>query len=85
MDFKHFPKLEEAVQWLKEERGCAVVGVEICDGAVPLASAPFAGPTAFLVGNEGHGLTPEEMAVCDWYEPLSSPLWHGSQGACLPD
>eukprot|EP00038_Savillea_parva_P011837 m.200454 g.200454 ORF g.200454 m.200454 type:complete len:229 (-) comp21054_c0_seq1:183-869(-) len=67
MDFKHFPKLETAVQWLKAERGCEVVGVEICDRAVPLASAPFKGPTAFLVGNEGHGLTEEEMAVCDWF------------------
>jgi len=63
---RHFPTLKESVVYLKEECGCAIVGVEICEGAHALASAPFAGPTAFLLGNEGQGLTPEEMAVCDW-------------------
>ena len=64
---RHFPTLKLAVQWLKEECGCAVVGVEICEGAHALSSAPFSGPTAFLLGNEGQGLSQEEMDVCDWF------------------
>ena len=32
-----------------------------------LAAAPFKGPTAFLLGNEGDGLTPREMELCDWF------------------
>lgn len=76
MDFKHFPKLETAVQWLKKEKQCEIVGIEICEGAKPLASAPFKGPTAFLVGNEGHGLTPEEMAVCDWFVSHLVKCWN---------
>lgn len=67
MTFKHFPKLSEATSWLKNDCGCDIVGVEICDEAKPLASAPFKGPTAFLLGNEGHGLTQDEMKLCDWF------------------
>ena len=45
MTFKYFPQLEEAVAYLKNDRGCEVVGVEICDDAEPLATAPFKGTT----------------------------------------
>ena len=65
MKFKYFPMLKDAVAYLKGERGCEIVGVEICDDAKPLATAPFKGPTAFLLGNEGDGLTDREMELCD--------------------
>lgn len=55
MKFKYFPQLEDACKYLKIEHGCAIVGVEICDDAKALATAPFKGPTAFLLGNEGDG------------------------------
>ena len=35
--------------------GCQVVGVEIIDGALPVHAFPFAGSTAFMLGNEVRG------------------------------
>eukprot|EP00041_Stephanoeca_diplocostata_P012114 m.202144 g.202144 ORF g.202144 m.202144 type:complete len:231 (+) comp18817_c0_seq1:300-992(+) len=66
MKFKHFQKLEDAVSYLKHEHHCDIVGVEITDDAKSLRSAPFKGPTAFVLGNEGHGLDEKELAICDW-------------------
>jgi tRNA G18 (ribose-2'-O)-methylase SpoU len=39
--------------------------VEIVPQAVSIASHPFTGSTAFLMGNEGDGLSPAEIALCD--------------------
>ncbi|CAI5486908.1 unnamed protein product [Closterium sp. Naga37s-1] len=47
------------------ERECSICGVEIVDNARPIQSHPFTGNTAFLLGNEGTGLSPTELAVCD--------------------
>lgn len=79
MEFKHFPRLDTAADWLRSE-GVALVGVEICEGAHPLPAAPFTGPTAFLLGNEGHGLTDEELVICDWCVYIPQ---HGSGTASL--
>jgi len=65
VDFKHFPTLQACRQWLKEEKDCQIIGVEICDGAKSVAGHPFSGPTAFLLGNEGQGMSENQMAVCD--------------------
>ena len=47
------------------ERGARVVGVEIMPQAVSVSTLPFTGPTAFLLGNEGSGLSPAQCAICD--------------------
>lgn len=51
-------------------RGARVLGVEIEDGAVAV-DAPgggvFTGPTAFILGNEGSGLSKAQMAICDGF------------------
>ena len=52
--FRHFPKLSQAKEWLREGgRDARLLGVEIDEGAVSV-SAPgvFQGNTAFLMGNE---------------------------------
>jgi tRNA G18 (ribose-2'-O)-methylase SpoU len=51
--FKHFNSVAEAAQYLKEERNCSIVGIEIMDNAVPITSQPFTENTAFMFGNEG--------------------------------
>ena len=61
-----FDKLGQAVAYVKE-RGCHIVGIEIIDGAASVASHPFRGPTAFILGNEGHGLRQVEIDVCDHF------------------
>jgi len=48
-------------------RGFSICGVEICEGAKSVVGHPFNGPTAFMSGNEGHGLSPDELAMCDQF------------------
>lgn len=48
------------------ERGVSLVGVELTADAVDVASADaFTRSCAFLLGNEGSGLSPSEIALCD--------------------
>ena len=63
--FRHLPTLEDAVAYLRRERGCEVVGVEIVEGAERVQDAPFRGSTAFMLGNEGAGLTEKQIGLCD--------------------
>ncbi|EFJ45733.1 hypothetical protein VOLCADRAFT_63297, partial [Volvox carteri f. nagariensis] len=67
--FKHFDTLQQCVQHLKDVEGCRVLGIEICEGALPVHEHPFTGssPTAFLLGNEGQGLSERQMALCDGF------------------
>ena len=41
------------------------MGVEITPDAKSVAEEPFDGPTALLMGNEGHGLTEAQKEACD--------------------
>jgi tRNA G18 (ribose-2'-O)-methylase SpoU len=63
--FVHFNSVAEASSYLKESRGCSIVGVEIMDTAVSLTSLPFTQSTAFMFGNEGGGLSERQRGVCD--------------------
>eukprot|EP00930_Biecheleria_cincta_P036651 TRINITY_DN25115_c0_g1_i1.p1 TRINITY_DN25115_c0_g1~~TRINITY_DN25115_c0_g1_i1.p1 ORF type:complete len:245 (+),score=59.78 TRINITY_DN25115_c0_g1_i1:45-779(+) len=48
-------------------RGAKICGIEIDDGAQPVVAHPFSGPTAFMLGNEGVGMTPAQRAACDFF------------------
>jgi tRNA G18 (ribose-2'-O)-methylase SpoU len=48
-----------------DENNIQVVGVEIHEHAVSIDTIPFQGPTAFLFGNEGAGLSQRQRAICD--------------------
>eukprot|EP00040_Diaphanoeca_grandis_P042310 m.264674 g.264674 ORF g.264674 m.264674 type:complete len:308 (-) comp57525_c0_seq1:75-998(-) len=80
MEFKHFSRLEHAHHYVKDELSADVVGIEICDEAKPLSTAPFKGATAFLMGNEGQGLSEKEMNICDWFVYIPQ---HGQGTASL--
>mmetsp|Transcript_1454 Transcript_1454/g.1733 ORF Transcript_1454/g.1733 Transcript_1454/m.1733 type:complete len:228 (+) Transcript_1454:324-1007(+) len=58
--------LEEAVSYVKAA-GCKICGVEIRNDALNIVSRPFEGNTAFILGNEGHGLTQKQADVCDFF------------------
>ena len=47
--FKYFPNLADACQFLRADRGCEIVGVEICEGARALPRAPFKGEPSLLL------------------------------------
>tara|TARA_B110000003_G_C16622182_1_gene523550 strand:- start:145 stop:846 length:702 start_codon:yes stop_codon:yes gene_type:complete len=53
VDFAYYPTLKDARQGLTAEKKVTkILGVEICEGAVPIESHPFDGDTAFIMGNE---------------------------------
>lgn len=62
---KSFPTLKECCHHLKVNEGCEIIGVEIMEGAKLVESHPFSGPTAFILGNEGSGLSEAQMRHCD--------------------
>ncbi|XP_068660968.1 uncharacterized protein [Aristolochia californica] len=64
--FRHFHSLSEAREYVKE-KDCDICGVEIADGAVPVSQHPFRKSTAFLLGNEGTGLSAKECEICDFF------------------
>ena len=53
------------------KRGIKLCGVEIMDEAKPVHEHPFEGPTAFLLGTEGAGLSKKEMSYCDSFVYIS--------------
>jgi tRNA C32,U32 (ribose-2'-O)-methylase TrmJ len=65
MRFSHFRSLGDAVEYMKVTRGMSIAGVEIASGAQPVQTHPFVGSTAFMMGNEGQGLTAAQMEACD--------------------
>ena len=70
VDFVHYPTLADARVGLMERLGVTkILGIEICDGAVPIETHPFDrnGNTAFIAGNEGDGLTKQQKAICDGF------------------
>ncbi|KAF5736901.1 hypothetical protein HS088_TW14G01056 [Tripterygium wilfordii] len=64
--FRHFHSLNDARLFLKE-KNCDICGVEITDGALPVNDHPFKRSTAFLLGNEGTGLSAKECEICDFF------------------
>ncbi|OIW18453.1 hypothetical protein TanjilG_13205 [Lupinus angustifolius] len=65
--FRHFHSLHDARTFLKDDRDCDICGVEITNDAVAVNQHPFKKNTAFLLGNEGTGLSPKEIEICDFF------------------
>ncbi|KAI8472494.1 MAG: Alpha/beta knot methyltransferase [Monoraphidium minutum] len=65
VDLRHFATIEECCEWLRREQGCRILGVEIDEGATAVQSHPFTGNTAFMLGNEGQGLSAKQLRLCD--------------------
>ncbi|KAK9664833.1 hypothetical protein RND81_14G072000 [Saponaria officinalis] len=64
--FRHFHSLQQAHSYLKE-KDCDICGVEITESAMPVNQHPFRKSTAFLLGNEGTGLSTKECEICDFF------------------
>ena len=56
--------MDDCKAWLSENN-IELMGIEICDGAEPVNTHPFKGDSAFLLGNEGDGLSEKLMSYCD--------------------
>lgn len=57
-------RLDDAVAVLRED-GAQVVALELASGAEPMHERPFGDRVALVIGNEGHGLAPGLLALCD--------------------
>ncbi|RAL38485.1 hypothetical protein DM860_002463 [Cuscuta australis] len=64
--FRHFHSLADAKIFLTD-RDCDICGVEITESAVSVTQHPFKRNTAFLLGNEGTGLSEKECEICDFF------------------
>ncbi|VFQ85278.1 unnamed protein product [Cuscuta campestris] len=64
--FRHFHSLADAKIFLTD-RDCDICGVEITESAVSVTQHPFKRNTAFLLGNEGTGLSAKECEICDFF------------------
>eukprot|EP00051_Salpingoeca_urceolata_P002015 m.46150 g.46150 ORF g.46150 m.46150 type:complete len:220 (+) comp11831_c0_seq1:195-854(+) len=63
---KRFDTLEQCKAYLVELSVC-VCGVEIVPEAQSIMSKPWQGSTAFMVGNEGSGMTAKQKSICDHF------------------
>jgi len=63
---RHFESLDAARAELHRQ-GARICGIEIDDSAVPVNTHPFTGPTAFMLGNEGDGMSAAQRAACDFF------------------
>lgn len=48
-----------------------IMGVEIEPSSINLEDEPFSTSTAFMMGNEGSGMTEKQMSVCDGFLRIS--------------
>jgi tRNA C32,U32 (ribose-2'-O)-methylase TrmJ len=65
--FSHFLNFRTACAYLRDVRKATLCGVEITPESQPVQQHPFRGTTAFLMGNEGQGLTEAQMDACDHF------------------
>jgi len=63
----HFEDLESCCATLRsDEHSVAdILGIEIDDSALPVHRHPFRGNTAFMMGEEGHGMNEKQLKLCD--------------------
>jgi 23S rRNA (guanosine2251-2'-O)-methyltransferase len=57
------PRMDDAIQRI-QQAGCRVYGAAP-EGSTTLAQVDLARPAALLIGNEGDGITPVLLALCD--------------------
>ena len=81
VDFLHYPSLHAAREGLTAppHRVRKIMGVEIMDDAVAIDERPFEGSTAFIMGNEGDGLTDAQKAICDGFVYIRQVRYHGAR------
>jgi tRNA G18 (ribose-2'-O)-methylase SpoU len=63
---RHFYSLGEACEHARQLK-CDICGVEIHAESQQVQSHPFRRSTAFMVGNEGVGLSPQQLQACDYF------------------
>ncbi|EEA06490.1 RNA methyltransferase, TrmH family protein [Cryptosporidium muris RN66] len=67
----YYDTLEEVVEIVHAEE-MDIVGIEINENSLPVYPHPFRRSTAFILGNEGTGLSQRQIDICDYlvYIPM---------------
>eukprot|EP00916_Digyalum_oweni_P024890 GHVL01041108.1.p1 GENE.GHVL01041108.1~~GHVL01041108.1.p1 ORF type:complete len:156 (+),score=24.07 GHVL01041108.1:131-598(+) len=65
-NLRHFETLEEMSIFLKS-KNAKICGIEIHPSAVSVTEKPFHGTTAFMLGNEGTGMSQKQIDFCDYF------------------
>ena len=63
--FCHFRRLSDSIEYMRTVHNATICGIEVDPDAEPVQAHPFRGSTAFLLGNEGSGLSKASLSVCD--------------------
>lgn len=82
MKIIRFDKLEKCIEHIKsmdnimstdatDKTTIPIIGVEIDNSSVNLEGEPFTSSVAFMMGNEGSGMTDKQMSVCDGFIRIS--------------
>ncbi|CAJ1391978.1 unnamed protein product [Effrenium voratum] len=65
-NMRHLDTLQAAKAELSS-RGVRICGIEIDESARPVTEHPFTGSTAFMLGNEGEGMSAAQREACDFF------------------
>lgn len=68
---RHLSALLTRIAFASFLLGCEIIGVEIVESAKPIHTHPFKGPVAFMLGNEGQGLSQRQINACDSFVYIS--------------
>ena len=64
--FRRFRSLAACREYCQRIK-CSICGIEILAAAEDVTGAPFRGDTAFMLGNEGAGLSERQIEACDHF------------------
>ncbi|KNH09694.1 hypothetical protein XU18_0379 [Perkinsela sp. CCAP 1560/4] len=69
MKIQFFQHMRDAIEVIRDEMKCLLVGIEIMPGAKSIREnpLPFYGNTCFLLGSEGQGLSDQDKSLCDYF------------------
>ena len=64
--YRNFGSLEE-LKTYSQAKSVQIIGLEILSSSKNIWDSPFSGSTAFLMGNEGTGMSEQEKEICDGF------------------
>ena len=64
--YRNFGSLEE-LKTYSQANSVQIIGLEILSSSKNIWDSPFSGSTAFLMGNEGTGMSEQEKEICDGF------------------
>ena len=67
LNLKRFNSLQDCREYVHEELKAVICGIEILENAMCITECHFKQNTAFLLGNEGSGMSAKQLEYCDQF------------------